>query len=68
MGSNWGPHPWSESLDVDVYYGDPNCAIALKLYKVTVYTMIAMRDPALSTPIIYARFKIVHMKDEENLK
>lgn len=67
-GSNWGPHPWSESLDVDVYYGDPSCALVLKLYRVTVSTMIATSDPVLSTPDIYVKLKIVNMKDEENLK
>lgn len=67
-GSNWGPHPWSVELDADVYYGDPSCALVLKLYRVTVSTMIATSDPVLSTPNIYARLKIVNMKDEENLK
>ena len=67
-GSNWGPHPWSKELDVDVYYGDPSCALVLKLYRVTVSTMIATSDPVLSTPDIYVKLKIVNMKDEENLK
>ena len=67
-GSNWGPHPWSVELDVDVYYGDPSCALVLKLYRVTVSTMIATSDPVLSTPDIHVRLKIVNMKDEENLK
>lgn len=66
--SHWGPCPWSENLDVDVYYGDPNCALVLKLYRVTVSTMLATSDPVLSTPSIYARLKIVNMKDEENIK
>ena len=67
-GSNWGPCPWSKELDVDVYYGDPNCALVLKLYRVIVSTMLATSDPVLSTPSIYARLKIVNTKDEENLK
>ena len=67
-GCYLGPHPWSVELDVDVYYGDPSCALVLKLYRVTVSTMIATSDPVLSTPDIYVKFKIVNMKDEENLK
>ena len=31
-------------------------------------TKLATSDPVLSVPNIYVRFKIVNMKDEENLK
>lgn len=64
----WGPCPWSVGLDIDVYYGDPNCMLAIKLDRVDVITRIATRDPVLSKPKINIIAKVVIVKDGEEQK
>lgn len=64
----WGPCLWSVGLDIDVYYGDPNCMLAIKLDRVDVFTRIATRDPVLSKPKISIIAKIVVIKDGEEQK
>lgn len=62
----WCPaYPWSVGLDLDVYYGDPCCFLAIKLTRVDVCTFICTDDSVLSQPRINIIAKIVNMGEPE---